>query len=68
MTVALELPGVDKNDLEISLENGVLRIEGRINFARYEGLDRRANGAAIPVVETAIAVVILAAVFGWFIA
>jgi len=39
LTVALELPGVDKNDLEISLENGVLRIEGRIDFARYEGLE-----------------------------
>jgi HSP20 family protein len=38
LTVILEMPGVDKNNLDISVENGLLTVEGRINFGRYEGL------------------------------
>jgi HSP20 family protein len=37
--VVLEVPGVEKKDLEIRLENDVLRVEGRIDFNKYEGLD-----------------------------
>jgi HSP20 family protein len=37
--VVMEVPGVEKKDLEIRLENDVLRIEGRIDFGKYDGLD-----------------------------
>jgi HSP20 family protein len=37
--VVMEVPGVEKKDLEISLENNVLRVEGRIDFSKYDGLD-----------------------------
>jgi HSP20 family protein len=33
------VPGVEKKDLEVSLEQGVLRVEGRIDFAKYEGFE-----------------------------
>ena len=39
LTVVMEFPGVERKDVEISLENDVLRVEGRINFAKYEGLE-----------------------------
>jgi len=38
LTVALEMPGVDKSNVDISVEAGVLTIEGRLDFAKYEGL------------------------------
>ena len=37
--VVMEVPGVEKKDLEIRLENDVLRIEGRIDFGKYDDLD-----------------------------
>ena len=39
LTVVLELPGVEKKDLDLNLENDLLRIEGRIDFSKYAGLD-----------------------------
>lgn len=39
LTVVMELPGVEKKDLSVQLEGDVLRIEGRIDFSKYEGLD-----------------------------
>lgn len=39
LVVVMEVPGVEKKDLEISLENDALRVEGRIDFAKYDGLD-----------------------------
>ena len=39
LVVVMEVPGVEKKDLEISLENDVLRVEGRIDFTKYDGLD-----------------------------
>src|SRR5215469_7911665 len=39
LVVVMEVPGVEKKNLDISLENDVLRVEGRIDFAKYEGLD-----------------------------
>ena len=35
----MEVPGVEKKDIEINLENDVLRVEGRIDFGKYEGLE-----------------------------
>lgn len=39
LTVVLEMPGVEKKDLDVRLENDVLRIEGRIDFTKYQGLE-----------------------------
>jgi HSP20 family molecular chaperone IbpA len=39
LTVVLEMPGVDRDNINVSVENGLLSIEGRINFSKYEGLD-----------------------------
>jgi HSP20 family protein len=38
LTVVLEMPGVSKDNVDVSVENGVLTIEGRIDFKKYEGL------------------------------
>jgi HSP20 family protein len=39
LTLVMEMPGVEKKDVSVQLENDVLRVEGRIDFAKYEGLD-----------------------------
>jgi HSP20 family molecular chaperone IbpA len=39
LTIVMEVPGVDKKDLTASVENDVLRVEGRIDFAKYEGME-----------------------------
>jgi HSP20 family protein len=39
LTVVMEMPGVDRDRLNISLENDVLRVEGQIDFSKYEGME-----------------------------
>src|SRR6266568_9474233 len=39
LTVVMEFPGVERKDIDINLEDDVIRVEGRINFAKYEGLE-----------------------------
>jgi HSP20 family molecular chaperone IbpA len=39
LTVVMELPGVDKKDLDLAVENDMLRVEGRIDLGKYEGLE-----------------------------
>ena len=39
MTLVMEMPGVEREDVNVQLENDVLRVEGRIDFAKYEGLE-----------------------------
>jgi HSP20 family molecular chaperone IbpA len=39
LTLVMEMPGVEKKDLDVHLENDVLRVEGRIDFTKYEGLE-----------------------------
>ena len=39
LTVVMELPGVDKEALDVNIENDVLRVEGRIDYSKYEGMD-----------------------------
>ncbi|HUC68886.1 MAG TPA: Hsp20/alpha crystallin family protein [Stellaceae bacterium] len=39
LTVVMEMPGVERKDVDIRLENDLLRVEGRIDFAKYEGLE-----------------------------
>jgi HSP20 family molecular chaperone IbpA len=38
LTVVLEMPGVDRNSIQAGVENDVVTIEGRIDFAKYEGM------------------------------
>lgn len=39
LTMVMEVPGVERKDLEVNLENDVLRVEGRVDFSKYEGLE-----------------------------
>ena len=38
LMVVLEMPGVSKDNVDINIENGLLTVEGRIDFRKYEGL------------------------------
>jgi HSP20 family protein len=38
LTVVLEMPGVEKNNVEVRVEDGVLKIDGRLDFSKYQGL------------------------------
>ena len=39
LTVAMEMPGVEKKDLDIQVENDVLRVDGRIDFSKYKDME-----------------------------
>ena len=39
LTVVMEIPGVDREHLDVSLENNTLRVEARINVANYESME-----------------------------
>ncbi len=39
LTVVMEVPGVDKGAVDISVENGVLQVEAKIDPAKYEGME-----------------------------
>lgn len=38
LNVVLEMPGVSRDNVDINVEEGVLTVEGRIDFSKYEGL------------------------------
>ena len=38
LTVILEMPGVDRDKVDIHVENNVLTIEGGVDFTKYQGL------------------------------
>ena len=38
LTVILEMPGVEKGNVSIQVENGTLSVEGRIDLGKYQGL------------------------------
>jgi HSP20 family protein len=38
LTVVLEMPGVSKENVDVNVEDGVLTVEGRIEFSKYERL------------------------------
>ncbi len=38
LTVVMEMPGVDKGNAEINVEDDVLTVEGRIDFSKYQDL------------------------------
>ena len=39
LVVVLEVPGVDKRDVEVNLEDDRLRIEARVDYGKYDGLE-----------------------------
>jgi HSP20 family protein len=39
LSVVMEMPGVEKQNLEVALENDVLRVDARIDFSKYEGME-----------------------------
>ena len=39
LTVVMEMPGVEKQNVSIALENDMLRVEGQIAFSNYEGME-----------------------------
>lgn len=38
LTVVLEMPGVEKKNVEVSVEDGVLNVQGRLDLTKYQGL------------------------------
>jgi HSP20 family protein len=38
LSVVLEMPGVEKNNVDLRVEDGVLKVEGRLDFSKYQGL------------------------------
>jgi HSP20 family molecular chaperone IbpA len=39
LTVVMELPGVEKQAIDVNVENDVLRVDARIDFTKYEGFE-----------------------------
>ena len=39
LIVLVELPGVERKNVSVKLENEVLRVEGQIDHSKYEGLE-----------------------------
>jgi HSP20 family protein len=39
LAVVMEMPGVEKKDLAVDLENDVLRVDGRIDFTKYKDME-----------------------------
>ncbi len=38
LVVVMEIPGVERDDLTVNVENSTLTIEGRVNFSKYDDL------------------------------
>src|SRR3954469_5559108 len=39
LTVVMEMPGVDREAIDINVENDVLKIEAKIDPSKYEGME-----------------------------
>ena len=39
LSVVMEMPGVEKKDINVDLENDVLKVEGRLDFSKYDGME-----------------------------
>jgi HSP20 family molecular chaperone IbpA len=39
LSVVMEMPGVARTNLNVALENDVLRVDGQIDFSKYEGME-----------------------------
>ena len=38
LKVILEMPGVEKGNVDVHVEDGVLNVEGRLDLTKYQGL------------------------------
>jgi len=38
LKVVLEMPGIEKDNVEINLEDDILRVQGRLDLSKYSGL------------------------------
>jgi len=38
LRVILEIPGVEKNNVDVRVEDGVLYVDGRLDFSKYQNL------------------------------
>jgi HSP20 family protein len=38
LNVVLEMPGVEKTNIDITVQEGVLNVEGRLDFSKYKSL------------------------------
>jgi HSP20 family protein len=38
LTVVLEMPGVHKGSVDLNIEGGILTVDGRLDFSKYEGM------------------------------
>jgi HSP20 family protein len=38
LTVILEMPGVEKRNVDVRVEDGVLSVQGRLDLSKYQGL------------------------------
>ena len=36
LTVLMEMPGVERDDIAVKLENGILNVEGHIDYSKYQ--------------------------------
>jgi HSP20 family molecular chaperone IbpA len=39
LTLVMEIPGVEKDDVSVKLENDVLRVEAQLDFSKYQELE-----------------------------
>jgi HSP20 family protein len=38
LTVILEMPGVEKGNIDVRVEDGVLRVDGKLDLSKYKGV------------------------------
>jgi HSP20 family protein len=38
LTVILEMPGVEKGNVDVGVEDGVLKVDGRLDLSKYKGV------------------------------
>ena len=38
LSLIVEMPGVDRSSVDVSVEDGVLTIQGHVDFSKYEGM------------------------------
>ena len=38
LTILMEMPGVEKSKVDVNVEDGVLTVQGQIDFTKYEGM------------------------------
>jgi len=39
LTILMEMPGVEKDNISVNLENDVLRVKGQIDFSKYQEME-----------------------------